>query len=163
MLVLPFIILQAKADLNLTGWQVGMLISVQMLGSIAGHLWLWKRFVKNYQRMIQVSLGLLLVMVALSIVANAFWLYGLVFFLFGLAYDGQTIANMNLIIELSPEDKRPVFVAIQNTLSSFGLFFPLLGGWLLNLLGYFPLALLAMGLLMMSFYLSRQLQLGASL
>ena len=46
--------------------------------------------------------------------------------------DGFGNSGMNLIIEIAPEEKRPIYTAIQTNLSSIGLFFPVLGGLLLK-------------------------------
>jgi MFS family permease len=59
--------------------------------------------------------------------------YFIVFLLFGFALDGFNISAMNLVIEIAPEDKRPIYTALQTNLSSIGLFFPLLGAALLNI------------------------------
>jgi hypothetical protein len=40
---------------------------------------------------------------------------------------------MNLVIEIAPEDKRPIYTALQTNLSSIGLFFPILGAGILKL------------------------------
>jgi hypothetical protein len=49
-----------------------------------------------------------------------------------LAIDGFNIRGMNLVIEIAPEDKRPTYTALQTTIASFGLFFPILGGVILT-------------------------------
>jgi len=58
---------------------------------------------------------------------------------------------MNLVLEIAPEEKRPVYVAIQSTIVSFGLFFSIPGGVILEYFGYtvlyvFTLAMLSIGL-----------------
>ncbi len=63
---------------------------------------------------------------------RVFWLFS-EFLLFGIAVDGFSISAMNLVIEISPEDKRPIYTALQTNLSSIGLFFPILGAGILKL------------------------------
>jgi hypothetical protein len=43
---------------------------------------------------------------------------------------------MNLVLEIAPEEKRPVYVAIQSTIVSVGLFFSIPGGFILEWFGY---------------------------
>jgi MFS family permease len=59
-----------------------------------------------------------------------------VFFLIGAAIDGNRIASGNLILALAPENKRPVYMAIQMNVVSFGLFFSILGGLILHFFNY---------------------------
>jgi hypothetical protein len=58
------------------------------------------------------------------------------FFLIGTAMDGNRIAAGNLILILAPEDKRPVYTALQTNIVSFGLFFSIVGGVILTLSSY---------------------------
>jgi MFS family permease len=54
----------------------------------------------------------------------------------GMAIDGFRISGINILFEIAPEDKRPIYVALQNTLTSIGLFFSIPGGFLLEKFGY---------------------------
>jgi MFS family permease len=67
-----------------------------------------------------------------ALFANNSYIYALVFFLYGVALDGFGNSGMNLIIEIAPEEKRPIYTALQTNISSLGLFFPILGGILLK-------------------------------
>jgi len=60
----------------------------------------------------------------------------LIFFIVGAAIDGNRIASGNLILALAPADKRPVYVALQINIVSFGLFFSLFGGVILHFFSY---------------------------
>ena len=75
----------------------------------------------------------------------------LCFFLIGFAMDGFKISGMNLLFEIAPEDKRPIYVALQNNLTSIGLFFAIPGGFILEKFGYnvlygFTIIMLLIGL-----------------
>ena len=78
--------------------------------------------------------------------------YGLIFFIFGFSQDGFKNADMNLVLEIAPEDKRPVYVAIQSTIVSLGLFFSIPGGFVLSLYGYDALYLLTIAMLILGTY-----------
>ncbi|HIO95758.1 MAG TPA: MFS transporter, partial [Campylobacterales bacterium] len=85
--------------------------------------------------------------------------YGAIFLLFGIALDGFNISGMNLVIEIAPEDKRPIYTALQTNITSIGLFFPILGGLILTWVGSYTLIyLLTIGLLLVGFLLSFKLK-----
>ncbi len=150
---LPFIILRAKDSFELTGWLLGGFVTIQMIGSMLGNLLLWKRFAADYIRMIQYAFVLVIVAFAIAIYAHSPLSYGIIFLLFGVSIDGFRNADMNLILEIAPEEKRPVYIAIHSTITSIGLFFAIPGGYILKYLGYdvlyvFTLFMLILGLML---------------
>jgi len=158
LLSLPFIILKAKSTFDLTGWLVGGFITIQMIGSMLGNLLLWKRFGKRYIRMMKLAYGLIALSLAVALFAEDPVAYALIFLLFGVAIDGFRNADMNLVLEIAPEAKRPIYVAIQSTLTSVGLFFAIPGGFILHYLGYTPLYLSSLGLLFVGLYFILRLE-----
>jgi len=157
-LSMPFVILQANSLFTLTGWMLGGFITVQMLGSIVGSSLLWRR-IQDYEMML--SLGFLLMILAFGVALFATDIYGyaIVFFLLGMALDGFNIAGMNLVIEIAPEEKRPLYTALQTNLVSLGLFFPVIGGILLKWVeNYNVLYSLSIGMLAIGFWLSLRLK-----
>ncbi len=157
LLAMPFIILKAKSSFELTGWLVGGFITIQMIGSILGNLFLWKKMTANYLSMMQLAFVIMIVLFSIAFLATTPWHYVLIFLLFGVARDGFRNADMNLILEIAPEQKRPVYVAIQSTLTSFGLFFAIPGGVLLELFGYNTLYILTIMILLLGLYFTRKL------
>ena len=66
---------------------------------------------------------------------------------------------MNLVIEIAPEEKRPIYTALQTNITSLGLFFPVLGGVLLKYIGnYSVIYSLSIALLALGFILSLSLK-----
>jgi MFS family permease len=95
----------------------------------------------------------------IALFADNVYIYALIFLLFGMALDGFNISGMNLVIEIAPEDKRPIYTALQTNIVSLGLFFPVLGGLLLKFVGsYTVIYSLSIVLLAFGFYISRQLK-----
>jgi MFS family permease len=137
-LAIPFVILEAKHSVTLTGWVLGGFIMVQMLGSIVGSSLLWRK-ISNYEWMLTLSFIFMIAAFGVALIANNSYVYALVFFLYGVALDGFGNSGMNLIIEIAPEEKRPIYTALQTNISSFGLFFPILGGLLLQYFGSYEL------------------------
>jgi len=118
---------------------------------------LWRN-ISNYEKMLSLAFVFMILAFIIAIFANTIYLYGAIFLLLGIALDGFNIAGMNLVIEIAPEDKRPVYTAIQTNLTSFGLFFPILGGVILRLVGsYTVIYLLTIALLVLGFFLSLRL------
>lgn len=156
-LAMPFVILNANTTFTLTGWMLGGFITMQMLGSIIGSTFLWRK-IDNYEKMLSLSLILMLGAFVLALFADSLYTYGAIFMIFGVALDGFKISDMNLVIEIAPEDKRPIYSALQVNITSIGLFFPILGGGLLTLFDSFKMIyLLTIFLLLSALYLSTKL------
>jgi MFS family permease len=61
---------------------------------------------------------------------------GVVFLLVGSATDGSAIAGMTYLLEVAPEDERPTYIGLANTILGVGALVPVLGGLLVAHLGY---------------------------
>ncbi len=156
-LAMPFVILNANNSFTLTGWMLGGFITIQMIGSILGSSFLWRK-IHNYEKMLSLSLFIMIVAYVIALFAESFYSFALIFLLFGIALDGFKISNMNLVIEIAPEDKRPIYSALQVNITSLGLFFPILGGVILSFVNsYTFIYILTIVLLSLSFYLSLKL------
>jgi len=131
LLAMPFVILNANTLFTLTGWMLGGFIMVQMIGSIIGSSFLWRR-IHNYERMLTFSFIFMILAFTLALFSQSVYSFALIFLLFGIGLDGISISSMNLVIEIAPEEKRPIYTALQTNLTSLSLFFPILGGVLLN-------------------------------
>jgi len=158
LLALPFVILRAKESMALSGWLVGGFITIQMTGSVLGNFFLWKRFGHGYTAMLKSSFVIIFLSIVTALFASDAWSYSVIFLLFGIGIDGFRNADMNLIIEIAPERKRPVYVAIQSTIVSVGLFFPILGGFILKYGGYGFLYLFTLVLLCCGFVVTGRLE-----
>jgi MFS family permease len=128
---MPFIILKANTTFTLTGWMLGGFITVQMIGSILGSSLLWRR-ISNYEKMLSLAFLFMLMAFIVALFAQSLYSYALIFLLLGIGLDGFSNSSMNLVIEIAPEEKRPIYTALQTNLVSFGLFFPIIGGLLLK-------------------------------
>lgn len=158
LLSMPFVILNANSSFQLTGWMLGGFITVQMAGSILGSTLLWRR-IDHYEKMLTWAIALMLTAFVIALFAHDLYGYALIFLLFGIALDGINISGMNLVIEIAPEDKRPVYTAIQANITSLGLFFPVVGGLLLKLTGHYEtIYLLTICMLGLAGYLCMQMQ-----
>ena len=106
----------------------------------------------------QVAISFQITALILAIFANSLYLYMGLFFLIGAAIDGSRIASGNLILELAPPEKRPVYMALQINILSMGLFFSIIGGGILHFFSYPVLYALSLSLLFGALVFSFKLQ-----
>jgi MFS family permease len=159
LVALPFIILDAQNKIDLTGTAIGILITAQMTGALVSN-YLWGKLTSCGLNKLTTNIAILMMIVAVSIAFNASHLYEyiLIFFLAGASTDGTRISSGNLIVQIAPEDKRPVYVALQANITSLGLFFSIIGGFVLSWFGYTALYSLTLCLLLFAFFVSFKLK-----
>jgi len=156
LLAYPFVILKANKSFDLTGWMLGGFITIQMIGSIIGSFFIWRKM-SDYKLMLRLSFVFAIISFVIAFIANNPYLYAGVFFFFGLAMDGFSISGMNLVFEIAPEDKRPIYTALQSNITSLGLFFPILGGVILKYAGYNVLYSITIFMIGLGLYLTKRL------
>jgi len=156
LLAYPFVILKANKSFDLTGWMLGGFITIQMIGSIIGSFFIWRKM-HDYKFMLRLSFVFALGAFLVAFFANNPYVYAIVFLLFGLSMDGFSISGMNLVFEIAPEDKRPIYTALQSNITSLGLFFPILGGFILKYAGYNVLYSITIFMIGLGLYLTKRL------
>ncbi len=159
LIALPFIILDAQEKIHLDGIAIGTLITTQMVGAMLSNV-LWGFFSSKGKNKITANIAIILQIFAVIIAfyASSLYAYMLVFFLVGAAIDGNRIASGNLILALAPPKSRPVYIALQINVISFGLFFSILGGFILHFFSYEVLYSVTTFILLLSLYFSLQLK-----
>jgi len=159
LMALPFIILDAKAKIDIGGGEIGMLISAQMIGAMLSNI-LWGKlsFAGNNKGVVQIALTLLIISTILTIFAEFYFHYLIIFFIAGASTDGFRLSFGNLILIIAPEDKRPTYIALQANITSFGLFFPIIGGIIVDRLNYTSLYLATLILLFIAIFFSKNLK-----
>jgi MFS family permease len=145
----PFYIVYATETLGLPASAAGLYLAVRALtGALSNLVWSRVSDRSGNQRLVLLSGSLLLVTPALALagpaVVSALGLgstamlvaLGLVFLVSGAANDGNNMAANTYLLEIVPEDERPTYMGLANTLLGLSMFVPVLGGWLVGLLGY---------------------------
>ena len=156
---LPFIILDAQTKIDLDGVAIGTLITSQMVGAMLSNFLWGKLSGRGLNRLTaNISISLYIIAIVMAFAASSLYLYMAIFFLIGGAIDGNRIASGNLILALAPPEKRPVYVAIQINVISFGLFFSLLGGIVLHFFNYTTLYSLSIIMLLIALFFSFKLK-----
>jgi len=156
---LPFIILDAQTRITLDGVVIGSLITSQMIGAMLSNF-LWGKLSGRGHNKLTANIAILTHIIAILIALNASSLYEylFVFFLVGGAIDGNRIASGNLILSLAPAEKRPVYVALQINIVSFGLFFSIIGGVILQFINYSTLYSITIMMLLIALFFSLKLK-----
>ncbi len=155
---LPFVVKYNKPQLNLGGLAVSSAVPL-LTGSILGNL-LWARLASNNSNkiIVRISFLMMILSLALALFQSKIILFMTIFLLAGSASDGFRLAFKNLVLNLSPEEKRPVYFAVQNFITSIGLFFSIPGGALLNLIGFKALIIFTITVLLSGFFYSQKLK-----
>lgn len=156
--VLPFVVKYAEIDINLGGLALGSAVPL-LGGSMLGNI-LWAKYasIGSNKKIISASFLMIIISLLIAFFADNIYLFILIFLLAGSASDGFKLAFNNLVLSIAPEEKRPVYFAIQNNLTSLGLFFSIPGGILLNLLGYKALLAITILILIFGLYLGLKLK-----
>jgi len=159
LIALPFIILDAKESIQLTGIAIGTLITAQMVGAMLSNL-IWGQISSRGLNRLTANIALTLHIIAIILAFNATTLYDYIaiFFLVGAATDGNRIASGNLILILAPPEKRPIYVALQINIISLGMFFSILGGMVLHFGNYSLLYSLTLAVLLFALFMSFKLK-----
>ena len=88
-------------------------------------------------------------LVLVLLAPSATWFYG-VFVLSNAASSGMMVAGMSMTMEFSSPEDLPTFAALANTILAVPILLsPVIGGWLIDGLGYSALFLIALALLIL--------------
>jgi MFS family permease len=156
---LPFIIVDANSKLDIDGTTIGMLITAQMTGAMLSNILWAKLSYKGLNKLIAIiTIVMTIVAISLAFIANNIYVYMTIFLLVGASMDGNRISAGNLILIIAPEEKRPVYSALQTNIVSLGLFFSIFGGIILTFTSYSFLYTITIFLLCTSLYMALKLK-----
>jgi MFS family permease len=156
---LPFIIIDAKSKIQLSGEIIGLLITFQMIGAMISNIAWGVLSSKGLNKLIaNITIFISIFAIFLAFFANNVYTYYFIFFIIGASMDGNRISSSNLLLILAPQEKRPVYSALQTNIVSFGMFFSILGGIILSLTSFKTLYIFTICFLILSFVLSFKLK-----
>lgn len=142
-LALPFYILHATEVVGLPEVVVGWFVSAQMVGGIVASIglgWLSERWGPRAAVWAGAAVTLISPVLALLIhLVGSRWIaqmYPLVYFCYGITNNTWMMGMFNYLLELAPEDRRPLFVGLYNTLGGVLVPVSFLGGVLLRFTSY---------------------------
>lgn len=158
LLVLPFIVKYTQLEISIAGKALGSAFPL-LCGNILGNLLWGKLSAKGNDKIIvQLAFVFMVASLVVALFANQVYLFVITFLFAGVATDGFRLSFKNLVLSIAPENKRPVYFAVQNNMTSLGMFFSIPGGWLLNHYSLHVVTILALLLLTLGFVLSFKLK-----
>jgi len=158
LLVLPFIVNFTKLNISFSGLALGSAVPFLMGSIIGSFLWIRLSGKGNDKLIIQISFIYIILSLLIAIFATKIYLFVFIFLLAGAASDGFRLSFKNLVLSIAPEAKRPVYFAVQNNITSLGMFFSIPGGWFLNYYSINSLIFISLIFLLAGFILSFKLQ-----
>ncbi|MCG0274957.1 MAG: MFS transporter [Thermosediminibacteraceae bacterium] len=149
---LPFYVIFAQEILKVPQDSVGIFVSAQMLGSILAGIF-FGRINDFYgsRKVVVLTAGLTALQPVLALLCfflyklhlPFFPLFVLIFTLIGATYSGVWVGIFNYLLKIAPEEKRPLYIGLLNTLTAPTTFLPLLGGIIIELFSYVALFAIA--------------------
>ena len=151
-----FFVLHATDVGGLALGSTGLLVSAQVLGSLAAGLLMGyvqdRTGPRAHIRIVNVlsAIPALLALAASPWAATlgsaALYVYLLLFFSLGVIQGSQGWPFYNWVLEYAPEEQRPLYIGTLNTLAALVMLAPPIGGWILRTFSYPVLFAAALGL-----------------
>jgi MFS family permease len=143
-IAVPFYAVYAESKLGLPASSGGAFIWAGIIGSVGTSvLWAYLSDRHGSTRAIRGASWLVVAAPISAVVIPAVaraqameYLYPLVFLLNGAIWGGMWLGFTNYILEIAPDDLRPLFLGLQATLCAPTVVMPLIGGWLLSVVSY---------------------------
>lgn len=145
----PFYIVYATEQLGLPAAVAGAFVSAWALAAALSNLFWGRVSDRSGNRRLILLTGALIALAPLLMLAGPAAVraaglgelaltaaLGVVFLLVGSAADGSAIAGMTYLLEIVPEEERPTYIGLANTILGVGALLPVLGGWMVAQLGY---------------------------
>jgi MFS family permease len=159
----PFYIIFAKKFLYIPTSVAGIFLSVQMVGYLSSNL-LWAYLSNNKSNRLVLFLSavcsaicpLLVILSILTRIPPA--LYGSIFFFLGATIAGLDMGYTNYLLEIAPEEQRPIYVGFLNTIVGPTIFLSAVGGLIIQLSSFTFLYSLVFLISIVSIFLSLSLR-----
>src|SRR4030065_276747 len=161
-LAYPFYILYAQKTLNIKPEAAGIFLSFEMLGYLISNiLWAYLSNRINNRTVLLLSAVCSVLPPVIALTNSLFplplVLYALAFFFLGATNSGVFIGFFNYLLEIAPEEKRPLYVGFIHTIIFPTYFLSTLGGMIIQLTDYRMFITLTLYLALLSVYLSCRL------
>lgn len=160
---LPFYIIYASKFLHVSSGMAGVFLSVQMVGYLCSNL-LWAYLSnRSRNRLVLVfsaffSSACPLLVLASLVFGIPLWVYGAVFFFLGATVSGLDLGYMNYLLQIAPEEGRPIYLGFFNTVVGPTIFLSAVGGLIIQLSSFAFLYALLFALSLVAIYLSLSLE-----
>jgi MFS family permease len=159
----PFYIIFAKKFLFIPTSIAGLFLSVQMVGYLSSNI-LWGRLSNNKSNRLVLFLSAICsaippFLLLLNLLTKIpIYLYGAIFFFLGATMSGMDMGYTNYLLEIAPEEKRPIYVGFLNTIVGPTIFLSAVGGLFIQVFSfaflYSLVFLVSIGSIFLSFSLT---------
>lgn len=160
---LPFYIIYAKKYLLIPTSLAGVFLTVQMVGYLSSNLlWAYLSNRKN-NRLVLVLSAFFSAICPLLVLSNMalgipLWAYGAIFFFLGATISGLDLGYMNYLLQIAPEERRPIYVGFLNTVVGPTIFLSAVGGLIIQVFSFTVLYVLLFLASLLSIFLSLSLR-----
>ncbi|HXF49499.1 MAG TPA: MFS transporter [Verrucomicrobiae bacterium] len=140
----PFYVLFGRFELGFPVGFAGLFVSAEVLGLAVSNLW-WSAFSnRGKDGLVLVGSAGLAVFAPVWALASGWfgfgpYLFALIFFALGATNSGLAVGYLNHLLKIAPESSRTLYIGLLHTLLFPILFFPGLGGVILQNLSYLAL------------------------
>jgi MFS family permease len=160
---LPFYIIYAKEYLSIPASMAGLFLTAQMVGYLSSNLlWGYLSNRRNNRLVLVLSAlfsGICPLFVLFDITFGIpLWAYGAIFFFLGATISGLDLGYMNYLLQIAPEERRPIYVGFMNTVVGPTLFLSAVGGLIIQLSSFAFLYILLLLISLLSICLSVSLE-----
>ncbi|MBT5830909.1 MAG: MFS transporter [Candidatus Latescibacteria bacterium] len=142
---LPFYVVFAREYFLVPESMAGLFLVTQTIGFGLSNV-AWGRISTRYgNRQVITGTAVCLLLIPTLALVLAFvtfesydmtWLFYPIFFLIGATSAGTFIGFKSYILDIAPEDRRPTYIGITNTVMGFAALFPALGGVMADLVSF---------------------------
>jgi len=139
LMILPFYILYAKDNFNISESYVGRYLIFQTAGAILSNF-LWgmisNRWGSKMIIRIYTLIGCLVPLIAIMLSKLGPDYYVIIFFLVGFLISGRTVGFESYLLDICPADNRIIYLGIRGTMNFLIILLPIAGGIFISLMGY---------------------------
>jgi MFS family permease len=139
LMVLPFYMVFANDTFNLSSEYVGTFLLFQITGMVLSNLfwgYIGNKRSARYVVRICILIGAGIPILALIAGRLSPEIYKYLFLLVGFVISGRKIGFTPYLLDITPTENRTVYLGIRDSLNILVIILPLMGGVLINLLGY---------------------------
>ena len=163
--LLPFLILFAKENFELTGKMIGNFLIFRVSGMVASGIIFYKLSDKiNYKFMVKAAsiVGALIPVVSLFLIQYQFY-YQFLFLLSGFFVSAYKILKSGILMEISNSENRAIYSGISGAGDIVSMIFPLLAGTLISFFGFHIIFIIVSVIVFAGFFIAMKLDCTSTL
>ncbi len=157
--LLPFLILFAKENFELSGKMIGNFLVFRITGMVVSGMVFYRLAHKvNYKFMIQIAsvVGALIPIVSLFLIQYQFY-YQFLFLLSGFFVSAYKISKNGILLEISNSENRARYTGISGAGDIVSMIFPLLAGVIISIFGFHIIFIIVSVIIFAGFFISMKL------